>query len=67
MRLEELMEEKRKMIWIRCYLKRKAKRKPRDKEKEKMLILLDYIRFRRWLEEGKFEIVERRMYRLKIC
>lgn len=40
MRLDELMEEKRKKIWIRCYPKRKAKRKPRDEEKEKVMIQL---------------------------
>jgi hypothetical protein len=60
------MEEKRKKIWIRCYLKRKAKRKPKDEEKEKALVLLDYARFKRWIEEGKIEVVGNRRYRLRI-
>jgi|GEM_PF-6866032 len=47
MRLDELMEEKRKKIWIRCYPKRKAKRKPRDEEKEKVMIQLNYVRFKK--------------------
>ncbi len=66
MRLEELIEEKRKKLWIRGYLKKKIRRRPRDPEKEKLLIILDYMRFRRFIQEGKLEIIGDRRYRLKI-
>ncbi len=66
MRLDELMEEKKKKIWIRGFLRRGAKRKPRDPEKERMLILMDYIRFKKYIEEGKFEIVDDRRYKLNL-
>ncbi len=54
------------LILIRCYLKRSAKRRPRDSEKEKVLILLDYARFVKHIESGKFEKIGRRRYRLRL-
>ncbi len=66
MRLEELIEEKRKKLWIRCYLRRNARRRPRDPKEEKLLIILDYMRFRRFIQEGKLEIIRDRRYRLRI-
>ena len=66
MKLKDLMKEKSRKIWIKCYLKREAKIRPRDPEKEKILIIIDYMRFKRYIKEGKLEIIGDRRYRLKI-
>lgn len=66
MKLEDLLEEKKRKMWIRCYLKREARRRPRDPEKERLSIIFDYMRFRRFIREGKLEIIGDRRYRLRI-
>ncbi len=57
---------KYRIIWIRCYPKREAKRRLKNPEKEKILIIIDYTKFRRYIQEGKLEIIGDRRYRLKI-
>ncbi len=66
MRLEDLENKKRALILIRCYLKRGAKRRPRDGERERILIPLDYARLVKRIESGKFEKIGRRRYRLRL-
>ncbi|AEA47292.1 hypothetical protein [Archaeoglobus veneficus] len=43
-----------------------VRRRPRDVEKEKMLILLDYARMKRLMEKGKFVVLGERRYRLNL-
>lgn len=66
MRWEDLLEEKKKKLWVKCYVEKGIRRRPRDSEKEKVLILLDYARMRRFIEEGKFEVLGERRYRLTL-
>ena len=66
MKLEDLIREKRKRIWIKCYLRREPRNRPTDPDKERALILLDYLRFRKLIREGKLEMLGDRRYRLRI-
>jgi len=62
------MEEKKNKMYLRYKLgwKREARVRPRDEEEEKVLIMLDFARMKRMIEEGKFEILGDRTYRLKL-
>jgi hypothetical protein len=61
-----MRERKNKMrLRYKFGLKRSARR-TRDKEEERVLILLDYARMKRMIEEGRFEILGKKRYRLNI-
>ena len=60
------MRKRKKKVWIKCYVEKGIRRRSRDSEEEKILILLDYARMRRFIEEGKFEVLGDRKYRLTL-
>lgn len=45
---------------------RPIRRRPRDPGKRELLLRLDEATWRRWIETGKLEVVEKRRYRLHI-
>lgn len=69
MKWEELIEEKKKKMWIRYRLldpRREIKNREQDNEKEKLLIKMDYMRMKRMIATGEFKILGNRRYRLRL-
>ena len=65
---EYIREKKEKYFAARARLggRRGARRKPRNPEERKALMKMDYLRWRKWLEDGTLVIVSPRKYVFKL-